>query len=78
MIIDALRRYFVSGVLVVVPIILTYVVLSFMFESIDGILPLIAQYQNLAAAAKAENFAPDLRSKLDAIEEEIDLEFLIE
>ena len=38
MIIDALRRYFVSGVLVVVPIILTYVVLSFMFESIDGIL----------------------------------------
>lgn len=52
--------------------------ISYLSESIDGILPLIAQYQNLAAAAKAENFAPDLRSKIDDIEEEIDLEFLIE
>lgn len=33
-----LRRYFASGVLVVVPIILTYIVLRFLFESIDGIL----------------------------------------
>lgn len=38
----SLKRYFVSGVLVVVPIILTYIVLKFMFESIDGVLqPLI-------------------------------------
>lgn len=33
-----LKRYFVSGVLVVVPLILTYIVLKFLFESIDGIL----------------------------------------
>ncbi len=38
----SLKRYFVSGVLVVVPVILTYIVLKFLFESIDGILqPLI-------------------------------------
>ena len=37
-----LKRYFISGVLVVVPIILTYIVLKFLFETIDGILqPLI-------------------------------------
>jgi len=35
---DSLRRYFVSGVLVVVPIILTYLVLKFLFQAIDGIL----------------------------------------
>jgi uncharacterized membrane protein len=35
---DILRRQFVSGVLVVVPLILTYVVLRFLFEAIDGIL----------------------------------------
>jgi uncharacterized membrane protein len=34
----ALKRYFVSGVLVVVPLILTYIVLKFLFEAIDGIL----------------------------------------
>ena len=33
-----LKRYFVSGVLVVVPLILTYLVLKFLFETIDGIL----------------------------------------
>ena len=33
-----LKRYFLSGVLVVVPIILTYIVLKFLFETIDGIL----------------------------------------
>lgn len=33
-----LKRHFISGVLVVVPIILTYIVLKFLFESIDGIL----------------------------------------
>jgi uncharacterized membrane protein len=33
-----IRRYFVSGVLVVVPVILTYLVLKFLFEAIDGIL----------------------------------------
>ncbi len=32
------RRNFVSGVLVVVPLILTYIVLRFMFEAVDGIL----------------------------------------
>jgi len=37
-----IKRYFLSGVLVVVPLILTYIVLKFLFEAIDGILqPLI-------------------------------------
>jgi len=35
---DVLKRQFLSGVLVVVPLILTYVVLRFLFEAIDGIL----------------------------------------
>jgi uncharacterized membrane protein len=43
-IINILKRYFVSGVLVVVPLILTYIVLKFLFESIDDILrPAIEQ-----------------------------------
>lgn len=33
-----LKRHFFSGVLVVVPIILTYIVIRFLFESVDGIL----------------------------------------
>jgi uncharacterized membrane protein len=33
-----LKRHFVSGVLVVVPLILTYLVLKFLFETVDGIL----------------------------------------
>lgn len=33
-----LKKYFVSGVLVVVPLILTYIVLKFLFDTIDGIL----------------------------------------
>lgn len=38
----ALKNYFLSGVLVVVPLILTYIVLKFLFETLDGILnPLI-------------------------------------
>lgn len=37
-ILGALRLHFVSGVLIVVPVILTYIVLKFLFESIDGIL----------------------------------------
>ena len=37
-VIDTVKRHFISGVLVVVPIILTYIVLKFLFESIDGIL----------------------------------------
>jgi len=37
-IIDTVKRHFISGVLVVVPIILTYIVFKFLFESIDGIL----------------------------------------
>jgi len=36
--ISVLKRYFVSGVLVVVPLILTYIVLKFLFEAIDGLL----------------------------------------
>lgn len=35
---SALKRYFISGVLVVVPIILTYIVLKFLFDVVDGIL----------------------------------------
>ncbi len=35
---DKLRGMFLSGILVVVPLILTYVVLRFLFKSIDGIL----------------------------------------
>jgi len=34
----SVKRYFLSGVLVVVPVILTYIVLKFLFEGIDGIL----------------------------------------
>ena len=37
-IVAVVKRYFLSGVLVVVPIILTYIVLKFLFEAIDGIL----------------------------------------
>ncbi|UCD62983.1 MAG: DUF502 domain-containing protein [Candidatus Zixiibacteriota bacterium] len=33
-----LKVYFLSGVLVVVPLILTYIVLKFLFETVDGIL----------------------------------------
>lgn len=35
---DIVKRQFLSGVLVIVPLILTYVVLRFLFETIDGIL----------------------------------------
>ena len=39
-----IKRYFISGVLVVVPIILTYIVMKFMFEAIDGLMkPIIHQ-----------------------------------
>ncbi len=34
----AIKRYFISGVLVVVPMILTFIVLKFLFETIDNIL----------------------------------------
>jgi uncharacterized membrane protein len=38
-----LRRYFLSGILVIVPLIITYLVLSFLFTKIDGLLsPFIA------------------------------------
>lgn len=37
-IIAVIKRNFVSGVLVIVPIILTYIVLKFLFKAIDGIL----------------------------------------
>ncbi len=33
-----IKRYFLSGVLVVVPIIITYIVLKFLFEAVDGVL----------------------------------------
>ncbi|NOY89115.1 MAG: DUF502 domain-containing protein [FCB group bacterium] len=43
-ILNAIKRSFISGVLVVVPIILTYIVLKFLFKTIDDILqPLIFQ-----------------------------------
>jgi uncharacterized membrane protein len=35
---DIIRRQFLSGVLVVVPLIITYIVLRFLFEAVDGIL----------------------------------------
>lgn len=39
-----LKRYFIAGILVVVPVILTWFVLKFLFEAIDGILrPVILQ-----------------------------------
>lgn len=40
---DIVRRQFLSGVLVVVPLILTYVVLMFLFESVDGVLSPLVQ-----------------------------------
>ncbi len=44
-IVVAVKRYFVSGVLVVVPLILTYIVLKFLFEALDGILqPVIHRF----------------------------------
>lgn len=36
-ILDVIKRHFVSGMLVVVPAILTWIVLRFLFEAIDGI-----------------------------------------
>ena len=38
-----IKRYFISGVLVVVPIILTVVVIKFIFETVDGLLQPILQ-----------------------------------
>ena len=35
---DVIKRHFISGVLVVVPFILTFIVLRFLFEAVDGIL----------------------------------------
>ncbi len=41
-IVSTIKRHFVSGVIVVVPFILTYIVMKFLFETIDGVLqPLI-------------------------------------
>ncbi len=41
-IINILKRHFLSGVIVVVPFILTYIVIRFLFDTIDGLLqPLI-------------------------------------
>jgi uncharacterized membrane protein len=42
-VLGTLKVHFISGVLVVVPIILTYIVLRFLFESIDGILQPLLQ-----------------------------------
>lgn len=40
----ALRRYFLSGILVIVPLIITFMVLRFLFEGVDGLLsPIIAK-----------------------------------
>lgn len=41
-VVDIIKRHFISGVLVVVPLILTYWVLAFLFTAVDGMLePLI-------------------------------------
>jgi uncharacterized membrane protein len=37
-ILSVIKRYFLSGVLVVVPLIVTYLVLRFLFEAVDGVL----------------------------------------
>lgn len=37
-ILDILRKHFISGVLVVVPIVLTFIVMRFLFRLVDGIL----------------------------------------
>lgn len=43
-IIGSLRRHFLRGVLIVVPLILTYIVLRFLFQTVDGVLqPLIVR-----------------------------------
>ena len=40
-----IKRYFLSGILVIVPLIITYVVLRFFLSSVDGILsPLLVKY----------------------------------
>ena len=42
-----LRRYFLGGILVIVPLIITYLVLSFLFTKVDGLLsPFIADMIN--------------------------------
>jgi len=42
-----LRRYFLGGILVIVPLIITYLVLSFLFTKVDGLLsPFIANLIN--------------------------------
>jgi len=42
---SGIKRYFLSGILVIVPLIITYVVLRFFLSSIDGILsPLLVRY----------------------------------
>jgi uncharacterized membrane protein len=42
---SGIKRYFFSGILVIVPLIITYVVLRFFLSSIDGILsPLLVKY----------------------------------
>lgn len=45
MILDTIRRMFVSGVLVIVPIIATVIVLNFLFHTVDGILsPILERF----------------------------------
>jgi uncharacterized membrane protein len=42
---SSIKRYFLSGILVIVPLIITYVVLRFFLSAIDGILsPLLIRY----------------------------------
>ena len=42
---SAFKRYFLSGVLVVVPVIITFLVLRFLFQTVDGILgPYLGQF----------------------------------
>ena len=45
LILDTIRRMFVSGVLVIVPIIATVIVLNFLFHTVDGILsPILERF----------------------------------
>jgi uncharacterized membrane protein len=42
---SSIKKYFLSGILVIVPLIITYVVLKFFLSSVDGILqPLLVKY----------------------------------
>jgi len=44
-IVKGLRNYFISGILIIVPLIITYLVLRFLFLTVDGLLsPLLSKF----------------------------------